>query len=350
MGVVRLFLAFVVATDHWRFMVLDPRQIGMPLYAELRFNAGYAVMFFYVISGFLITYTLARNYPPDALGTARFYWNRFVRIFSVYWPIVLLAFVTFSGAWTGFVAAGIADKLTSLLLLGMDWRVAFASYPADHWSAAIAGVHQAWTLGAELAFYLIAPLLMRSWPWAAAIFAVSAATRYATMSDAIALDPIWGYYFIGSTICFFMMGHLACVAGSRWPRLAGARTGWTLLAASVLVMFLAPSSGFDNLRFWLSIALFAIGLPGLFNATKSVRWMNLLGDLSYPLYLVHGLVVIWIADAVADMIFPRLGTRVIVAHVSALAFLGAAVLAAIIVHVAIEKPIARQLRASERGR
>jgi hypothetical protein len=125
MGVVRLFLAFVVVTDHWRLQALDPRRIGLTSYAELRFNAGYAVMFFYVISGFLITYTLVCNYPPDALGIRRFYWNRLVRIFSVYWPVVLLAFVTVTGAWTGFVAAGFADKLISLFLLGMGigaWR------------------------------------------------------------------------------------------------------------------------------------------------------------------------------------------------------------------------------------
>jgi peptidoglycan/LPS O-acetylase OafA/YrhL len=115
-------------------------------------------------------------------------------------------------------------------------------------------------------------------------------------------------------------------------------------------MFLAPGNGFDDWRFWLSIALFAIGLPGLFSGTKKVRWMNLLGDLSYPLYLVHGLVFLWIGDALADAIFPRLGPRLIVAHLGALAFLVTALVAAIIVHVAIEKPIARQLRTSGRVR
>ena len=55
------------------------------------FNAGYAVMFFYVISGFLITYTLTQNYRWDWPGIAAFYSNRFIRIFSLYWAMAILA-------------------------------------------------------------------------------------------------------------------------------------------------------------------------------------------------------------------------------------------------------------------
>jgi peptidoglycan/LPS O-acetylase OafA/YrhL len=190
MGVVRLFLAMVVATDHWRLQALHPRHVGLTSYAELRFNAGYAVLFFYVISGFLITYTLAHNYSPDAAGVRGFYRNRAARIFSLYWPLVVVAFIVVPGAWTAFAAADPADKFTGLFLLGIDWRVAFASYPADHWSAAIGGLHQAWTLGAELVFYLMAPFLMRSWMWAAAILVASVATRYATMTDGVVLDDV----------------------------------------------------------------------------------------------------------------------------------------------------------------
>jgi hypothetical protein len=43
MGLVRLFLALVVATDHWRLFVLK-RSINVDV-AEVGFNAGYAVMF-----------------------------------------------------------------------------------------------------------------------------------------------------------------------------------------------------------------------------------------------------------------------------------------------------------------
>ena len=73
MGLLRLFLALVVAIDHWRVIILHPKSIYLDDVCKFGFNAGYAVMFFYVISGFLITYTLTRNYEPDRAGIAAFY-------------------------------------------------------------------------------------------------------------------------------------------------------------------------------------------------------------------------------------------------------------------------------------
>ena len=79
MGLVRLFLALVVAADHWRIIKLVPLSIQLEDQIKLGFNAGYAVMFFYVVSGFLITYTLTRNYDRNLAGTLKFYKNRFLQ-------------------------------------------------------------------------------------------------------------------------------------------------------------------------------------------------------------------------------------------------------------------------------
>jgi hypothetical protein len=65
MGLARLFLALIVAADHWRVIQLAPLGITFEDFYKLGFNSGYAVMFFYVISGFLITFTLTRDYARD---------------------------------------------------------------------------------------------------------------------------------------------------------------------------------------------------------------------------------------------------------------------------------------------
>ena len=91
--------------------ILSPRGIILDDHFKAGFNAGYAVLFFYVISGFLITYTLTRNYTPDLSGTGDFYRRRFIRIFSLYWPIVLLAFLLMPDAWANFVAKGFWDQI-----------------------------------------------------------------------------------------------------------------------------------------------------------------------------------------------------------------------------------------------
>ena len=63
MGLIRLLLALVVAGDHFTVVTLLRAGItkdGIQQWVYL--NAGFAVMYFYVISGFLISYALSNKY------------------------------------------------------------------------------------------------------------------------------------------------------------------------------------------------------------------------------------------------------------------------------------------------
>src|SRR5215475_9012219 len=124
MGLMRLFLALVVAADHWRLLKLSTLSASFEDSYKLGFNSGYAVMFFYAVSGFLITYTLSRNYSRDASGIRKFYVNRFMRIFSLYWPLVLVAFLLVDHLFELEPAGQIDGSVPP----GMDWRLSFASY------------------------------------------------------------------------------------------------------------------------------------------------------------------------------------------------------------------------------
>jgi peptidoglycan/LPS O-acetylase OafA/YrhL len=336
----------VVAADHWRVSMLHPQSIFFEDQYKLGFNSGYAVMFFYMVSGFLITYTLTRNYDHDLRGTFKFYKNRFIRIFSLYWPLVVLTFLLFDWAWDRFLSASLLDKLTGIFLLGMDWRLAFADYPKIHFDAAIGGLHQAWTLGAELTFYLAAPLLMRSWKIGAALLAASFGLRAAfVIVLGNGLHDVWTYHFAVTTFGFFMLGHLICLANQRWRPLSQPVMGCVLLACSfVTMLFGGTYAGYDSVRFWGSALFFAAALPGLFEATKGIRWMNLAGDLSYPIYLVHTSVLILFAPALLDFALPlTLLPPVEAGYVSIAAFLATTSLAALAVHKIIEVPVAHAM-------
>jgi peptidoglycan/LPS O-acetylase OafA/YrhL len=349
MGLIRFFLALVVAIDHWRVIMLLEKGILLDDVVKFGFNAGYAVMFFYVISGFLITYTLTQNYRWDWPGIAAFYRNRFIRIFSLYWATVTLAFFAIGGAWPQFLAASVPDKLTGVFLLGMDWRMAFASYPAIHEAASIKGLNQAWTLGAELTFYLLAPLLVWSWRIGAVILLASFGLRaFFVFRYGSDLQDVWTYFFVGTTFGFFMLGHLACLF-SRY--LANRWLGVFLTIASFWVMTFGGSyASFDTPRFWGSVLLFSVAVPGLFEATKNVRWMNALGDLSYPIYLVHTLVLIlfgrWLLSGALSLEWLDMLDR---GYASLVAFSAATVLAAVFVHRLVEMPMAWAMRAALRG-
>jgi peptidoglycan/LPS O-acetylase OafA/YrhL len=336
MGLVRLFLALVVAADHWRMFALAPRSIDIEDQFKLGFNAGYAVMFFYVISGFLITYTLTRNYRRDLPGTLAFYKNRFIRIFALYWPLVIISFCLVPAAWEWFITNNLGDKFTNIFLLGIDWRIAFSE---THNRAAVNGLGQAWTLGAELVFYLMAPLLMRSWKIGLALLCLSLAIRAAfVIANGPDLQNIWTYLFLPSTLCFFMFGHLICLAAEKWRVLNRPLLGLPLLALSAAAMTYGSYKDFDTWRFWSSLVLFVVALPGVFEATKGVRWMNALGDLSYPVYLVHYIVLIVIGPFLFELLVP-LGGRT---SMAAWAVVATAV--AFVVHKLVEAPLASAMK------
>jgi peptidoglycan/LPS O-acetylase OafA/YrhL len=352
MGLVRLFLALVVAADHWRVLKLTPFHLIFEDYYKLGFNSGYAVMFFYTVSGFLITYTLRRNYGRDGAGIRRFYANRFIRIFSLYWPLVLVCFVLVDRSWSTFLSWSLPDQLTGLFLIGMDWRLSFASYPKPHFEAAIPGLEQAWTLGAELTFYLVAPFLLRSWKIAAALLVASFGLRAAfVFENGSDLQPIWTYHFVGTTFGFFMAGHLVCRAAERWKELARPLLGVALLVSSFAIMLAGGSyASYDTLRFWGAAIYFTLALPGLFEATKNIAWMNAAGDLSYPIYLVHTLVLYvagqWLVDHVmsSELLSPQAA-----GFASMAAFLLLTMLAAAAVHRLIEIPVARLMHRLAHG-
>jgi peptidoglycan/LPS O-acetylase OafA/YrhL len=350
MGLVRLFLASIVVADHWWLGELTPKAFDRDDVYKAGFNSGYAVMFFYIISGFLITYTLSRNYRLDVAGVGSFYRNRFVRIFSLYWPMVLLTFLVLPDRWQMFLQAAFWDEFTGIFLIGQDWRVAFATYPKPHFAAALETLHQAWTLGAELSFYLLAPLLMRSWLAGAAVLIASFGMRTWFVQDfGPDLQDIWSYHFIGSTIGFFMMGHLICLASQRWRLLRDEGLCFCALALSIVSMAYATSyTGFDTPRFWCSAVFFMLALPGLFEATKGIRWMNAVGDLSYPLYLVHTVLLVLIGDQLASVILTAGDGSRSAAYASVAAFVAISILAALVVHRFLEVPTAGAMHAALR--
>jgi peptidoglycan/LPS O-acetylase OafA/YrhL len=353
MGLVRLFLALVVAADHWRIVMLRPQSIELDDWYKLGFNAGYAVLFFYIVSGFLITYTLGRNYSRDLSGTLAFYRNRGIRIYSLYWPMVIVTFLALPVSWMHFMNANPWDQLTGIVLFGQDWRLAFASYPQTHPQATITGLQQAWTLGAELTFYVMAPFLMRSWKIAAALLAVSFGTRAAFVAMlGTAPNDVWLYHFIATTYGFFMLGHLVCLAGQRWKPLAQPALGWLLLACSAAsMMYAGPNGPFDGLRLWGAALFFTLALPGLFESTRNIRWMNTIGDLSYPVYLVHLLLILLIGESLFRVTFPTEWLPLVpAAHVSIASFLAVSIVAAAAVHWFLEKPVAAALQYLSGGR
>jgi peptidoglycan/LPS O-acetylase OafA/YrhL len=342
MGPIRLFLALVVALGHLQGQYLAPTYgLYFNYRAQLGLNAGFAVMFFYMISGFLISGALSKKYPPTPTGLRDFYLGRFVRIFSLYWPLTLLLLLFYDDARHQFLQSQWPDQLGIIFLFGMDWRLVFGE-PQPHVQATLPLLGIAWTLGAELAFYALAPFLLRHQRATLVAFALSTATRVMFVHE-LGFDAIWTYYFLPSTFMFFLIGHFARVAGDDlFAPLRHPRFGLILLVAAVTLLVAGPPVAWDSLRFWSAALCFAAALPGVFTATRDNRLSNVIGDLSYPLYLTQHMTI-----RVAFFIVPFLvnyleRSPAFIAAVFSVCLISGAALA----HWLIEKPTALAFRAT----
>jgi peptidoglycan/LPS O-acetylase OafA/YrhL len=340
MGAIRLFLAMIVATDHSRMFLLVPtiQDVPAPAQFELGVNAGFAVMFFYVLSGFLMAFVLHDKYAPSVTGTLKFYQSRFIRIFSLYWPMVLLAFVTIPGSLPTFLVGPWLDKFTNIFLFGMDWN--------RSQTAAVGGLQQAWTLGVELMFYVIAPFVLRSRIATYGLCAASAIIRAVAVQRAPGgFDSIWTYTFFGSTVVFFLLGAIAYDLAERFIWLKRRVIGSALLCLVPYFLCSPTYVSWDWPRFWFAFVCFAASLPGVFNWTKDSRASNAMGELSYPLYLVHSLVIFNFRSlGISTAIVGQFGKTTTAAWLTLISIWVVALAAAFIAHRMLEIPTAALMR------
>jgi peptidoglycan/LPS O-acetylase OafA/YrhL len=279
MGLIRLFLALVVVADHLRIFTLAPAGMENGAW-KLGLSGPTAVMCFYIISGYLIAYVLDNRYGYDTKGVRLFYAARASRIYSLYWPLLGAMLVTnfvnarhiFSNPLDGFIG---------IFLFGADWRMIFTDFPLTYWSMLPFALAPAWTLACEMTFYALAPFLLRDTRIAVAVLATSFGLHI-TLRVWFGYTDSLSFEFLPATLWFFLLGAIA----------ARARPMRSLsVAALILAIWLSTIAGrdpiWDNPWFLSAAFCFALALPGVFAITGSVSWMNFLGDLSYPVYLLH---------------------------------------------------------------
>jgi len=287
MGILRLFLALCVATSHYRVIVLgqygsSERDAPFAIYSTLGLDAGHAVFIFYMVSGFLISYALEKKYKNKTL---RFYGARIKRLYPLY---LCLAAVTIFITKINLSYFDLKNLWPfGLGLLGGDWVLVFKNYPKDFWSHYPPQLNPAWSLSVEAAFYLIAPFLLRAKKACLLVFIFSVLARWLCLRfDAGLLS----YHWFPASLCFFLAGHYS------WELFKKRKLNdgfyYCLIPTFFVLTWLGvPKTPFDNLYFYGYLTCIFLGLPVLFEKTKGSGWINFLGNLSYPMYLSHIIVL-----------------------------------------------------------
>lgn len=313
MGILRLLLALSVVLSH-----------AAPAGNFSMLGGPFAVKMFYIISGFYMALILNEKYT----GSLRrpyytFITNRVIRIYPAYWLVlgctlaVSVAFMYAAGGteagmlkpwirhWHELHPSTIAVlSLVQLALFGQDillfTGIDLATgmmYFTDNFrnsipsSPSFMAIPQAWTISIELMFYVIAPFILRRRTFVIALLWMAAlALNIALRGAGFDYDP-WTYRFFPAEMLFFLSGALAYrIWKHHAQRYITSSVGLTAFAA-VFIFTLLYAWIPGNAKMFVYMVLFVAALPAIFQLTKDLEWDRHVGELSYPVYLCHILVI-----------------------------------------------------------
>lgn len=292
-GTYRTLLAFAVVAMH----------LG-----GLKMSGNFAVFSFYLLSGYLMTYIMQRNYGYTASGMRYYALNRGLRIYPAYWVALSLSLLLIAGFGQDmslkyhdaiYLPTNLKEVLQNLfLVLAHDDKPRLTP--------------PVWALTVELFFYILIGLglsrtRLLSCLWLAASVLYHVAGIYMGLSFGDRYFPVYAAslpFSAGAVIYHFRPQLTALVKSGN----AKFNEWMPLLGATAMVANYAVGYYFSALYGWafytniISAAFMVVILSdrGLLPwITKSFdQWV---GDLSYPIYLTH-LQAGFIVFAVMDLI------------------------------------------------
>lgn len=242
------------------------------------FSAGFiGVDVFFVISGYLITGVLVREYESSAkIELLRFFSNRMRRLLPALMLVILVA---------GAVVYNIEPETTHLsqsmaAAMAVAWisNIYFAFSDANYFSSGSgenAFLHT-WSLGVEEQFYIVWPLIILAYFKLHRKYAK--VTALVPLFSIIAILSLLACIFISqfnSIFSFYMMPTRA------WQFSAGA-LAWVLFRQGKY------SSGFYGVTGWVGVILLMAGLVGIDKNTVYPGWAAIIPTLAACALLVSG--------------------------------------------------------------
>lgn len=306
MGILRLFLACSVITGHAVSPILGIKGI----------SGGEAVRIFFVISGFYMSLVLTDKYR----SRSAFYLNRFLRLYPAFLIVAMLTWAWFFISWWWLGRAPTTDGWPEayasmdgwqrLALIVSNWTMvgqdipslfhykagagfSFLAGPTDgtaagQWVGYYRTIGPAWSIGSEIWFYLTAPFLVGwRWPWLLLLGLFSYAVFFAMNQSGVVLTG----YFFPALLWFFIAGiflHRLYDIAQIHRHLA--------LAAGVII----ASIGVAMIGVISTTTALSVIVPFAFALTKRNAIDAFVGELSYPIYLLHMLVMMMLMNVFHD--------------------------------------------------
>ena len=302
----RFFAALAVVVAHIELM---KSYYGVPSLAGHMaiYELGrIAVTFFFVLSGFLITFLLLRERrDTGVIAVRKFYMRRILRIWPLYYLVVFLAFVVLPRIESLSIPAlstASADQgpVLGLFLLFMP-QVALIFYPPFPYAEPL------WSIGVEEQFYLLWPLLLARARNTMAVAVTIAVAGFAIKAGALLYamrlrDPsrlaFWNhfidYFYFNRFECMAIGACGACLVFAKQERVLRVlfSTPLQVVSYAVAVALLMTTRGKPILQYTPHSVVFCIIIMNIAANESSLLKLRApfytrLGNISYAMYLLH---------------------------------------------------------------
>ena len=326
---IRGIACIMVVFYHGFFPVAEIQKNPFVLWSFALDGSG-AVLIFFILSGYLMTKLFQiQKYNWSLSGVWQFYKARINRVAPLYWSVIIIATVL---AYTSLLQPKNFKKLLSLLTFTQytksmdDW--VFASYK---W------ISIGWSLVVEMQFYLVAPLVAyilikfrnKFFYSVLALICLALVYKNTLIESGVQFFTKYNVNFQKTGIAylpFFVAGGLVCVFLSFEPiKNYLAKLTWLLpLALGFLFIFPAVNKinnlvpDLDYGLFYVSLTCLIISLfesfrytnkPSVWNYTPKnflspKSYLEILGHLSYSVYLWHIIVIYSVGGAIIKADYP----------------------------------------------
>jgi peptidoglycan/LPS O-acetylase OafA/YrhL len=340
MGIIRVLLALSVVLGH---LESGFRMISPPL----------AVESFFIISGFYMSLILNEKYINANNSYKLFITNRLLKLYPIYVVVLLLMIVT---GGVIYAVTGQLDKTTALsyfinyypqmgpfsfiflafvnififfqdvvMFLGLNVHTGNLFFTAD-FKTTNPGLYnflfipQAWSIGLELMFYLIAPFVVRrNLKIISVLILISLSIRIYLVRHGLTEDP-WNYRFFPNELLFFLLGNVAYKAYVKMKPMSINK--WIPIGAFVAVVAFTVLYSFipGHIKHYFYTLLFFVALPFIFQLTKKSKSDLFIGEFSYPIYICH-LFVAWSVNKILSGQGKETTNLIIIALVFVVSFL-----------------------------
>jgi len=260
----------------------------------------YGVYLFFLLSGASMAYVYDADRVATWRGAWRFLVTRWFRLAPLY-LVACLVFLAMLAARNGYWASEIPFRLA------LNASFAFGVYDPAVWALAVGG----WSLGIEFVFYLAFPFLMQAartragrWVTLAALVVLQAGWVLSTVGQEGLVTAGVAYHQVpGFGAWFFagcLIGQLRREQGGRALPLAAGVLAWCALG--LLLVMASTSVAGAELVGWrgLLLPLACVGTVWVsgqlrVESPSALAGADLLGRLTYGVYLIHPLVYFGLA-------------------------------------------------------